>query len=356
MMLNRRSLLRLLMLGATATASGLLLPAPVLAATSRRTGTNENISTLKASGGDYTAPGTWEAATDNDLVSATTTEVLECYADGSPYTISGTLTIAGATTNSTYRRIVRCAPGQGYNGIPGNGVVFSSTSDANMWSITEANFQLQDLTIQLLSNTGSTARTAVVMNGTSGLAVGLLVKATHSGSSNIGMSTNADLTKIINCLVYECDGHGIRMIANTGKTHYLYNDTVVACGDEGYSLSNAADIVAIMKNCLGSGNSTADFDPDPNMEHCASSDSTADNGTSPTNCRVDQTFTFVNAGGDDYHLATNDAGAKGFGTSLAADATFPFDDDVDGNLITTWSIGFDAHLAVGAKRRRVFRW
>ncbi|GAF85993.1 unnamed protein product, partial [marine sediment metagenome] len=41
----------------------------------RKTGTGENVATLKSDGtGDYTSAATWEAATDNNLVAAQVTE------------------------------------------------------------------------------------------------------------------------------------------------------------------------------------------------------------------------------------------------------------------------------------------
>ena len=61
-------------------------------------------------------------------------------------------------------------------------------------------------------------------------------------------------------------------------------------------------------------------------------------GTSP---RINQTFTFVNAAGDDFHLDAADVGADNFGTDLSADANFAFDDDIDGDLFDTWDIGMD---------------
>jgi hypothetical protein len=49
-------------------------------------------------------------------------------------------------------------------------------------------------------------------------------------------------------------------------------------------------------------------------------------------------------------LATDDTAALGFGTDLSADAGYAFDDDIDGETITDWSMGFDSHVAAGALR------
>ena len=66
-------------------------------ASSRLTATNENISTYGAGGfgRDYTSLGTWESATDIDLVTAAQSEVLECYDDAASF--DDRLTFAGAT-------------------------------------------------------------------------------------------------------------------------------------------------------------------------------------------------------------------------------------------------------------------
>ena len=70
-----------------------------------------NISTCDPAGGrDYTSVANWEAATDNDLVTAAAGETLQCYytttQDGSACTLSG------ATVNASYFRKIECVSGQ----------------------------------------------------------------------------------------------------------------------------------------------------------------------------------------------------------------------------------------------------
>jgi hypothetical protein len=65
-------------------------------------------------------------------------------------------------------------------------------------------------------------------------------------------------------------------------------------------------------------------------------------GGGNTHDRVDQTFTFLNEAGDDFHLAATDAGARDFGVSLAGDANLAFQTDIDGEQRRiTWDIGAD---------------
>ena len=337
MTLSRRQMLKALALGAAISAGGLLVPKAVLAATSRRPGTNETIRTLRASGGNFTEIATWESTTTLNLSGTSVTEVLECYADGSPYTIASSVAFTGATANATYRRIVRSAAGQGYNGIPGSGVKFASTGNFNMFAVTETNFQFQDITLELLTASGTAGRSALAFTSAGGILVGVLAKGVSTGNTNAAFTINGDGAVVVNCLAYECDGNGFRITTGAGLNTYLYNCTSIGNTNQGFSPLNAM----ICKNCLGSGNGLLDFDTGITMTNCASEDTSAV-GTAP---RINQTFTFVNAASDDYHLTTGDAGARGFGASLAADATFAFDDDVDRQTITTWSIGFDAPQA-----------
>lgn len=66
--------------------------------------------------------------------------------------------------------------------------------------------------------------------------------------------------------------------------------------------------------------------------------------TTNTNDRVSQTFTFVNAGANDYHITPGDTGVKDHGTDLSG-VTDSI--DIDGDAIAgTWSIGADFIVSV----------
>jgi hypothetical protein len=146
---------------------------------------------------------------------------------------------------------------------------------------------------------------------------------------------------IVNSLAYECDSHGIRFTTSGGAAGLAYNCTSVNNSGDGFSVQNINDCVVVVKNCVSDGNGV-DYDTfDAGTTHCSSSDGTA-NGA---NALTSQAFTFVDDANDDWHLHANDLGALGLGTDLSADGTFPFDDDVDGQTITTWSRGFDSHVA-----------
>ena len=65
---------------------------------------NANISLIAAAGGDYSNLVDWEAATDNDLVTATAGEVA---AVRGVVPVTTSCIVSGATTNSSYFRLIR---------------------------------------------------------------------------------------------------------------------------------------------------------------------------------------------------------------------------------------------------------
>lgn len=306
-------------------------------ATSRITGTNETIRTFDTAGGkDYTTLNLWEADTDNDLVTATVSEVLQCY--GGPHDVGGN-NWSGATVSALYRRILENAPNQN--------VVFSydhATTGSLIVISGEAFSTLQGVAPGSLTFTRSNVNSAsnIFIIQTSGPAYIIGVTAHSIGNAGAGQGTGIGLggtatnSVLANCLVYGCKSIGFRL----RQTIAVYNCTSVG-NDSGYTTDLGAPV---LKNCLGSGNTTVDF----GTGFAAGSVTNASSDTSApgTGSRTSQTFTFV--GGSNYHLSPADAGAKGFGTDLSADATFPFDDDYDGDtrpIGATWDIGFDETTA-----------
>lgn len=311
-------------------------------ASARPVGTNENISTYGSGvGRDYTALATWEAATDNNLVTGTVSEVLECYADSASY--ADTVTMAGATTNSTYFRIIRPEAGSMHTGVPGTGIHFTGTT--NIVIVTEANFSLQDVSLTLTGNAAAN-RNATTVNAANVRHVGVMAKCTNAGAgtgNGINLFATAGSCFAVDCLAYECKTNGIT-IDPTTVGHYAYNCTSYG-NAVGFNMNTGSATVAL-RNCLGAANTTADFNsdgaPTEDVQYCASDDATADDWAGTGN-RIDQTFSFTNTAGDDYTLTTSDAGARNFGTDLSGDAAYPFDDDIVKTIRpqeSVWDIGF----------------
>lgn len=313
-------------------------------ASARRVGTNENIQTYGDGTRDYTSLATWESATDNDLVTATTSEVLECYADSPSF--ADDVNLFGATTNASFFRIIRPAVGEGHDGTPNSGVVFTTTTANSIISCSEDHDLAQDLVLRSTTNQVGGTNCVGINSGVNDVEiVGCLLKATNSGTgsgrgfTSFGAATNY----VIDCVAYKCDNSGF--FVATPSTVVFYNCTAVDCGT-GFNRQSGT---ATAKNCLASGNTTADFSGTFAAASIAnaSSDGTAP-GASPA---LNRTFVFADPDNDDYHLLHTDRGAFQRGVDLSADATFAFDDDIDGDTITIWSIGADAQASVISARR-----
>jgi len=289
---------------------------------SRKTATNENISTY-GTGKAYTVLATWEAATDIDLVTATQSEVLECYDTDASF--NNYVALAGATTNASYFRIIRPASGQGHDGTPNNGVTFISTTDADCVIISESNSQIQDIIASLNINSVNNRYIFRAINNLAGFIGCIAFNGVNAGTGVVtGILLNAaspDKAFAVNCLSHNNEVRGFWATA-TG-THYFYNCTAVGNANDGFLRSSGT---AIAKNCLSSGH-TNDW-----------------NGTwTKTTCSAeDAAPTYVNAAGDDFHLAAGDTTWIDAGTDLSADADYAFNDDIDKTTISgTWDIGFD---------------
>lgn len=347
MMLSRRDMVKLLSLGAVAAASGLILPAPVLAASARQPGLNENISTYNSGGGrDYTAMGVWADATDNDLVTGTTTEVLE--GDGSGH--NDTVQLIGAITNAQYHRIIRPAPGQAHAGKPGSGFSFSSTANADVIRVDESFAKIEDLLITYACNSTSDfvgVRIAGALNQSR--MVGCIVYDGSNAGTGRAWGFDADSGYVILCAAMNNEDIGF-LQGNVEDTQYLYNCVAWGNGENGFWADQGT---MICKNCASSNNTGNDFNLTPGADFGGSQYNVSGDATAPgANSRLSQTISFVDAANGDAHLQPGDMGARGFGVDLSGDTTFPLDDDIDRELWTNdpfgWSMGIDA---IAARRR-----
>lgn len=310
-------------------------------ATSRRTQV-ENVSTYGNNTRDYdgTAGGlaSWEGATDIDLNIAGKGEALECYDDAASY--DDTRSMSGATnTSSTQFRVIRTAAGQGHDGTQNNGFTIADTSGSVMRT-GEENFHVYDLILTSIADSTTSAETTVKgANISTVVLVGLII---HD-STNIGTGSIAGIIQMtgtcINCLVHNMEGDGYDVESNA----FMYNCVATDNGLLGFEDSGVGQT---LKNCLSTGNGTADYDAfaDGTMEDCASEDASA-SGTRP-HASITMSGLFVDEAGNDFHLQSGgDANVVDNGQDLSADGSFAFDDDIDTVTITTWSIGFDSIVA-----------
>jgi len=305
--------------------------------------TNESISTYGGVTRGYTALQTWEDATDIDLVTATQCAVLECYDDAASF--DDYVTIAGATTNATYFRVVRSAPGQGHNGTPNVGftILCNTIATNGVIDSDEAYCQLQDLIVITAGNNASVV-TSINVSGASSAVIGCLYKATNAGAgSGMGIIAGGNGTVVVNSLAYECKTDGQRVAATAGVTIEMINCTSVANTVNGFRANDQTGTI-ILTNCLSTGNGVdfvrATATGTLTVTYCCSLDNTADDWGGAGNL-IGKTITYVNAAGDDWH--TTDADIVDLGTDMSAYAAFPFSDDVDRQPrpAGAWDIGMD---------------
>ena len=329
-------------------------------ATSRRTATNENVSTFGAAGfgRDYTDASNWEGDTDINLVAAAQSEVLECYDDAASLE-PGSPNMSGATTNASYFRIIRPAgvkgesSWQGHDGTGDNGVYMLTNVDDTLLEIGEPYSQIQDIICGWVVPAGAN-RLVVVTDGGNNVLAGVILRIADNTANTVrGISIRGNNDVAVNCLAMNCDTFGFDLNADNVAPAKVYalNCSAIDNGGDGFQASSGETGTAVAINCLAHGNGGDDFeDPSANAEwdlttsrYNASQDAQAGDFT---NGRANQTFTFVNAGADNFHLASNDAGARNFGTDLSALGVFPFDDDVDWQTRSgSWDIGYDEYLA-----------
>ena len=304
---------------------------------SRRTGTNENISTYDSAGGaDYTALATWEAVVDVDTTATgtATTEVLEV-ADGAHDDIA---IISGGTHDESYPLIIRAAPGAENRGSKTSGARFESTATASpVFNVSAAFVYFFDLGITYTLNSVSTLG-AFNMSATNSILGNIhLYDLTNSGAGDaiavVGQASSGDST-YVNMLMNSVGLRGFSM--NTSSTgNRVYNCTIRGFTSFGVNFS-AGDCV--VKNTSATDPATLCY----NGSYAATStnNNASDTSTPGSNPLNSLTPSFVSA--DDLHLLPGDTVAKGAGVNLSADSVFPFNDDIDGQergLI--WDIGGD---------------
>lgn len=360
----------------------------------------EFVCTIESSGGDYTTLTAWEAANQCDLTAATTKVfghggITGTIPDGSAVEGQDSGATGTATHVTATQILIHTITGvfqsgeQIYETQDTNYVVASDAGDSAIATAECHNDWPSGLSDKLFIVGWTTDATNYVRvhapeaeahDGTAlsgGNYTGFAIKASTTGDT---FGTNEAYTRAENLIVdsdnkspSRCYGagtglsHNLRMIRCIGlnasavgvatyQGQYFINCLIYDCGDEGFWFDGVPDAVyncnAIdntgygfqagggkLKNCLAKGNTAGDFYLPGAGSNCASGDDTADDGGGSGH-RINQTFTFVDEANDNFQLASNDAGAKGYGTDLSGDGVYPFDDDIARNTRTSpWDIG-----------------
>jgi hypothetical protein len=299
---------------------------------SRKLPLSYNTSTYDSAGGKtYTALGTWESATDNDLTTAEAGEVLDCY-KGNHTDVMGSF--YGAVTSADYFRVVRPANGEGHSGIPlfdGSIVSFNNATYSYLIRVYEDYSQLHDLVGTQAYNAAGTIYIFACHNDRHyGKLIGCLAaNGVNPGAGSCDGLLFYDAHYIINCLSYNNEGDGALSGGNADA--FFYNCTIKDNGVYGYHHIGAGDTLA--KNLICEGNVSGQF---------------IGSNIVQTTC-LTSAPTYLDSDNDNLHLDPSDTSAKNQGTDLSGDGAFDFDDDIDGETRESgsWDIGFDEYVSAG---------
>ena len=183
-----------------------------------------------------------------------------------------------------------------------------------------------------------------------------IIRSTRSGTGQTGLYVSLDLNggnvRVWNSVIYGLDGSGsFGVKVYDGSTTIDFWNVTIADSTTGIDLdAGFATPQGRAQNVLFYNNTT-----DASGTFLAGTDyNAADSGSigytvtggGNSHDRVSQTFTFVNAGSNDYHLQSGDGGAKNFG--LTDPSSGLFSDDID--LVSrsgTWDIGADEETGGG---------
>lgn len=306
-------------------------------ASSRKVGTNEEVATY-GTGKTYTSLATWEADTDIDLVTATKSCVLEIY--GNSYN-DGNCTLSGATTNTSYFRIVRPASGNKLTSgaISTKHFTYTADSASEFITLSEPNCEVQDIvatrTVNYNTASANTFAILITSGGNCGFVgcVAINCSNAYSGRTTEGFTSYSDDAEVYfkNCLAHNCDGSGFELTAASNGKSYAYNCTSI--GNALYGFTGGITSNNYAYGCGADGNSSGDLDT---------------TYVTFTNCS-DSTPTFA-AGTDNFHLGAADTVWKDADTNTGSwHSSCGYDDDVDGDTRTgSWDIGWDEVTGGGA--------
>ena len=325
-------------------------------------------------GYDYDSLYDWEAAQQGDLTGARdeiavakcrctggTADTTEVSIDG--WTISTTQFVKIWTdTAESYRHSGKWETGNKYRLIP-------NVDEAFALDINESYTQIIGLMVGLTSNGSRTSYLKGIRfrNAVTGIVSQCIVKGKTGIDNSVGIhvlyDTNTGPFYVVNNIVFDIPGTGSYGIltenGTTNQAAFIYNNTVVDCTS---GIGNSRYQQQTLKNNIVKGATSSPFYGDwllasNNATNVADSQIAA---ATETGTRESQTFTFVNEATDDFHLASNDAGALGYGLNLYNDADYPFQTDIDGQdrggAAATWDIGADEYVSSTAIEQKNFRF
>jgi hypothetical protein len=321
----------------------------------------------EGAGHDYHSLSLWEAGEQKDLVTADQIAIAKCRATGGTADTTA-CTIDGWTTDSTRYIKIWTDPSESYrhSGKWDTGKYRLVLSDSNNRCIliSGAGYVRVD-GIQLShTNAAYSGGGGILIESFGDIKISNNIIKNISSTSNyagtgIGITAGAaiDIKNIYiwNNVIYDFKNSGSSqgyafnssLWGGSSGQIYIYNNTIV---DNVIGISDNIGLNISKNNIVkGSGDTNAYVGT-----FAAGTDYNATDGTDTTgqgaHSRISQTFTFVDEANDDFHLASNDVGARNYGTDLSGDSYLPFSNDIDGQTRPgegIWDIGADEYVAAG---------
>ncbi len=311
--------------------------------------------TVADSGGDYTTLAAWDTAQQRDLVAAD--QIARCELSGTFVAAEVSVTITGwaATDATRFIEIIALDDGARHDGKwKSDGFRLSGTNFPGL-TISESYTFVQGVQAER-------STTSSVIQGTFRTNIGALNVQYRECIARYGTTVPAgqalgfyftprDAAPIrpyaINCLAIDESTNGV-LLAGFGVEGRVWEGTFVNCGvinarDYGFWL-HATKNVCI--NCYSYNATISDYLSGSGGGTGASNNCSSDASAVGSSPRINQTFTFVNAGAGDYHLDETDAACRTFGLDVSG--TFGFNIDIDGVVRNTpWDIGSDQFVPSG---------
>lgn len=315
-------------------------------------------------GGTYNSLSAAEDGADAlpDLVARDEILVIEIDGDWSGGPDTSAVTFQGFITDATRKIIIRTVGQARHAGKWDATKYVLATTDVTALTLSDDFIDIDGLQIQVTTTASQAAAAhgitvASVPAGSTFLWENIIVKGIISGSSgNFARSglraADSDGSYTIrNCVVFDFTAgsanlsSGITM--NAGGN--VYNCTVHN-SEAGFTRIAGSPVMVnnLARSCTAAASGTFAAGTDYNATDLSSMGYTVTGGGN-THDRLSQTFTFVDESGDDFHLASNDAGARDFGFDLSGS----FTTDIDGQTRTgSWDIGADEYVAGGAPTKK----
>lgn len=306
------------------------------------------------SGYDYDSLYDWEAAEQGDLTGVRDEiAVAKCRCTGGTADTTS-ITINGWTTSETKYIKIWTDPAESYrhNGTWQTGNKYRIDSNSGSWNtITNEEDYVTIEGLQIDNHETVVGRGILTTGAYTKILKCIIKSSAETCSTPTGILLDGTNGIVVNCIVYgfnQSTGSGI--YSNNDTNSKVYNNTSFN-NYNGFGTS-WTETSRVWKNNIGYGNSNVDFDNILVTYNTCQYNASEDSSASGTGCRNNQTFAFVDYSGNNVHLSSTDTGALGYGANLYNDATYPFQDDIDGDdrggSGASWDIGADEYVGASA--------